>query len=855
MSENKNIQNPFFRDENKELNSPQQPTPAYYPYPPMPPQAQQGENGQPMPMYYPYPPMPQQTQQAANEPNKTNAAYIDQAPTQNAPQEPQKVEQMPTAPISQPVNNSISSTPNPFATIPVDTSEKLPGKSEQVVDGREVFVRQPVIDTSASQNQTGTSGKTVFEKDELIVSEPRRANTIYSSPTPIFDPIKGIAEEQNVQQEETREDAPPTTNSFLSSMKNLYSAIGANGSDSAQNLSENVSAEPLPDFTAPIETVESDVQQIKTVYSAPATQTFEPVEVDMTKHMQSKTQTPDKTEVQQEQQFSLNRMLEQQEQSKPVEVEMTKPVEPQQVEPQQVEPQQVEQKSINTSSNLQTQPQQEKPIEVFSSSFQDTPQEDQAEEQDIEKDKQYWEFMNNLLDRFDDGKVHTTMGENPTPPPVDDAQQLQRKIQAIENEAQPDQGSLSDFGKNVEKPASDRVVIPRTPSFFKKSVTDFDMENPSFEEDFEELEDTKNKKREKAVREKKESVKREKVVKEKAPRAKKERNSSKAPTNSDSKLMKVVSSTVPMKGDSVGEIIRKVVVIVSVIVLLGCGIYFLAYFVDQQKNKNDAEELSKMMISSQNDEWSTIREKYPKINFPSGMQPQFADLYAINQDLVGWIKIKGLDINLPVVKGQDNEYYLKHNFNKEKSKYGSIFLSKDNNVETLDLNTVLFGHRMHSDTEMFTNLKEYATPEGFKKAPVIEFNTIYGNYSWKVYAVFITNGTASGDNGNVFRYTFPNLATLENYGQFLAEVTQRKLYDTGIEILPTDKLLTLSTCTYEFDGARLVVLARQVRSDETTDVDTSKIQLNKNPRYPQAWYDEKGVANPYKNFGVWEPVY
>ena len=55
------------------------------------------------------------------------------------------------------------------------------------------------------------------------------------------------------------------------------------------------------------------------------------------------------------------------------------------------------------------------------------------------------------------------------------------------------------------------------------------------------------------------------------------------------------------------------------------------------------------------------------------------------------------------------------------------------------------------------------------------------------------------------------------------------------------------TCCYDFSDARLVVVARQVRGGESTEVDTSLAQINSNPKYPQAYYDAANLDNPYKN--------
>ena len=77
------------------------------------------------------------------------------------------------------------------------------------------------------------------------------------------------------------------------------------------------------------------------------------------------------------------------------------------------------------------------------------------------------------------------------------------------------------------------------------------------------------------------------------------------------------------------------------------------------------------------------------------------------------------------------------------------------------------------------------------------------------------------------------------------------LINTGVDVQPSDKLLTLSTCSHEFDNARLVVVARMVREGERAEVDTSNVTLNTSARYPQVYYDKKKISNPYVGAACW----
>ena len=240
----------------------------------------------------------------------------------------------------------------------------------------------------------------------------------------------------------------------------------------------------------------------------------------------------------------------------------------------------------------------------------------------------------------------------------------------------------------------------------------------------------------------------------------------------------------------------------------------------------------------------------PNVSFPRGLQLKYARFYATNQDFVGYLEAPGINMSLPVVRTVDDEAYLNKNFYGKSTKYGCPFMSCLNQIEPLDYNTVIFGHHMNDKT-IFGALDHYKTLAGYKQCPVIAYNTMYHDYDWKVFAVFITNAVAEDDNGYVFPYYFTALSSDERKAAYLNELKQRSIYDTGVDVRPSDKLLTLSTCSYEFDNARLVVVARMVREGERAEVDTSNVTLNTSARYPQVYYDKKKISNPYVGAACW----
>lgn len=311
----------------------------------------------------------------------------------------------------------------------------------------------------------------------------------------------------------------------------------------------------------------------------------------------------------------------------------------------------------------------------------------------------------------------------------------------------------------------------------------------------------------------------------------------------------------PNKNDTVGEGIRKTVTDLAVVALTCCLVYFGVYGVQSYQADKQNEEIKGQIIddsstSTETDVWAEFLSKYPNINLPEGMMAKYAYLYAINQDLVGWIKIPNSLIDVQVVQTGDNATYLKQDFYGNYSRYGCPCMDYRNDPKYLNKNTIIYGHHM-SDGLVFADLKKYKAVEGYQESPVIEFDTLYRSYKFKIYAVLITNSKESDDNGYIFNYTVTDFGTNDKFMEYIAAVDERKLYSTGVDIQPTDKILTLQTCTYEFSDARLVVIGRMLRDNESTAVDTSLAVVNENPRYPQAYYDKQGMQNPYADAAKW----
>ncbi len=292
-------------------------------------------------------------------------------------------------------------------------------------------------------------------------------------------------------------------------------------------------------------------------------------------------------------------------------------------------------------------------------------------------------------------------------------------------------------------------------------------------------------------------------------------------------------SLFPVKGDSVGEKVRKSIFLVALVVLIVTLSYLVNYFAESW--------LAGRAVSNAASAWNNASMQKDE----NGVFIAFKELMKNNSDIKAWMKIEGTNINNPVYQTTNNDYYIDHDMNKQSSRYGALFIDKDAAITATgnSKNVVVYGHHMRDGT-MFGTLKKYTDINFYKQHPVIDFTTLYLDVDYKVFSVFITNTKPEQDNGEVFNYRYPEFASEEDFLSFVNNVKVRSIIDTGVEVDAQDELLTLSTCAYEFDDARLVVMARKVRVGEQNAADTSAAKVNPTPLYPQIWYTQHGTTKP-----------
>lgn len=189
---------------------------------------------------------------------------------------------------------------------------------------------------------------------------------------------------------------------------------------------------------------------------------------------------------------------------------------------------------------------------------------------------------------------------------------------------------------------------------------------------------------------------------------------------------------------------------------------------------------------------------------------QLEELQKENSEIIGWLEIEGTNINYPVLQGKDNEFYMKNNYKKEKSKNGSIFLDKSYNWDIPSSNLLLYGHNNKNGT-MFQELLKYKKEDFYKEHTKIKFTTNKEDSVYEIMSVFYSRVYYKNEK-NVFRYYyFVNAENEQEYNDFVNNAKKASIYDTGITAEYGEQLLTLSTCEYSQEDGRFVVVAKKLR--------------------------------------------
>ncbi len=165
-----------------------------------------------------------------------------------------------------------------------------------------------------------------------------------------------------------------------------------------------------------------------------------------------------------------------------------------------------------------------------------------------------------------------------------------------------------------------------------------------------------------------------------------------------------------------------------------------------------------------------------------------------NPDIFGYIHIEGTNISYPIVKGEDNDYYLDRSYKGDYLVVGSIFADYRSNRDMLmNRNTVFYGHNIDNITwgQMFNNVTKFFDETLFHNT-LIEIYTFDGIYYYKPFSIHQTIAT--------YQYFTMHFATDEEFVTFCETMHSRSRIKNDATFTPDDKIITLSTCTNVGNG-------------------------------------------------------
>ena len=184
-------------------------------------------------------------------------------------------------------------------------------------------------------------------------------------------------------------------------------------------------------------------------------------------------------------------------------------------------------------------------------------------------------------------------------------------------------------------------------------------------------------------------------------------------------------------------------------------------------------------------------------------------MYQQNNDLIGWITIEDTKIDYPVMFTKGEDYYLRRDFYKKKSTGGTLYINKHQTMEPRDINIIIHGHNMTSNGTMFHDLLNYKKESYYETHKKIIYYTLEEREEYEIISVFLSKVYKVNDN--VFKYyKFYGEQSESDHKNYIDNVKELALYDTGITATYPEKLITLSTCEYSQENGRLVVVAKQV---------------------------------------------
>jgi len=220
-------------------------------------------------------------------------------------------------------------------------------------------------------------------------------------------------------------------------------------------------------------------------------------------------------------------------------------------------------------------------------------------------------------------------------------------------------------------------------------------------------------------------------------------------------------------------------------------------------SQEEADESESGFHETTDDRSGSGNQRSADLSKPANLpEINFRALQEVNPDVIGWIYSPDTTINYPVVQGDDNAYYLKHLADRTENRNGCPFLDVQNRPDFTDDNSVIYGHHMQNGT-MFAGISWYEDQSYYDEHPVMYLMTPSATYRIELFSGYITTMDSSA--------YMQNFGSVQEHTDWLKEVSGRSDFRANLEISAYDRVITLSTCAYQFENARYVLHGKLVK--------------------------------------------
>lgn len=234
------------------------------------------------------------------------------------------------------------------------------------------------------------------------------------------------------------------------------------------------------------------------------------------------------------------------------------------------------------------------------------------------------------------------------------------------------------------------------------------------------------------------------------------------------------------------DIIRRIILVISVGVFIFAAYNLINIFLAYHKADVIYDNIQQDVLDEDSHTKVVIGEDEQEVEIPFTYNHQA--LLNINSQGIGYIYIPSIDCRLPMVQGDDNDYYLTHTFNKEYSANGCLFEDYRINGGLSSSQIIIYGHNMRNGA-MFGKLKNYQDYSFWNNSGNDVLYIYTGNVikEYKIFSCYISEAISD-------TYTF-NFPTLESMRDYAVNMKAKSMYDTGVDVSTATQVITLSTCT------------------------------------------------------------